>query len=87
MPAPSSQMFREALKNAYISNGLVDKIIDPLTKKLVNRTPAQIPPAAQKQINAIADAMAQVFITWQAAQVVEIPITSAPGSPSFGRLP
>ena len=87
MPAPASQQFLEALKISYKNQGFVKKVVSSESGDLVPSQPLELTPEGLKQCQAISDAMASVWKTWQAAQAVSIPTTSSAGSPSAGILP
>lgn len=87
MAAPISQQFSAALKASFITQGFVLRVVDANSGELVPAVPPQLTPEGAKMVQAISDAMASVWLTWQGSQVVDIPVTSAEGSPSIGNLP
>ncbi len=86
MPAPTSQQFLAALKIAFINQGLVKRVVSEQSGALVPSVPPELTPEGLKLAQATADAISSVLTTWQATQVVTIPVTSTAGSPSTGAL-
>jgi hypothetical protein len=86
MPAPTPAVLELALTNAYLSQGFVQQVVDPVSGNLVPSVPPVLPAALQKQVQAIAQALALVWATWETDTVVSIPETSPEGSPSVGVL-
>lgn len=84
MPAPTSAQLEQALTQAYLSQGFVKQVVSPISGELVPSVPPVLPDYKTKEVRAQATALSQVWATWQLATIVNIPVTSSPGSPSAG---
>ena len=84
MPAPSAVQVQVALKQALLNKGFTKKTY---VNGAIVEDPTSLPDALQKLVEAWAMGDANWFAAWQATQVVNIPVTSPPGSPSVGLLP
>jgi len=87
MPAPTIETFKTALTQAYLSQGFSKKVVDPISGNLINAVPPALPEAKAKEVMAQATALSQVWMAWQLSQVVTVPVTGVPGTPSTGILP
>lgn len=84
MPAPSQTQLELTIKNAMLSQGFVKRI--PQDGAIVE-VPGELPEDMENLAKALAIGISQTWATWQVTQVVSIPVTSVPGTPSVGILP
>ena len=84
MPAPSSGQIQLFLTNALLAEGFNNKTY---VEGVYTVDPTTLPPDMERLVKALSTGLSSQWKAWQAAQVVQIPITSTPGSPSVGILP
>ena len=84
MPAPTSVLIQNALKQALLDRGFTKKVY---VNGAVVSDPTTLPDGLQTLVEAFASGDNQWFTTWQASQTVLIPATSVPPLPSTGILP
>lgn len=84
MPAPSPAQIQTFLTNALIAKGFVKKTY--VSGALIT-DPTQLPEKLAELVSGISNGGAQQWTAWQTAQIVNIPVTSVPGTPSAGNLP
>lgn len=84
MPAPSAAQIKAFVKNALLKDGFNKKTY--VQGSLVS-DPTALPEDLDRLAGALSQGVADAWTAWQATQVVTIPVTAPPGSPSIGVLP
>lgn len=84
MPAPTVSSIEDYLTSALISQGFVKNSYD--SDDNLNEA-KELPDDMKRMVKGLASALSQQWSVWMSKDVtVVIPTTSAPGSPSTGRL-
>jgi hypothetical protein len=86
MPAPTLVQIQDALTQAYINQGFIKQTVDPVSGSLTPTVPPVLPDLKAKEVLAQAIAFSAIWTTWQAAEIVSIPVTATAGDPSTGIL-
>ncbi len=85
MPAPSAAVIRNELTKALLARGFTSKTHDLFGNVVEDKN--NLPDALKKMVEALASADSMWMGLWMQQQPVNIPVTSAPGSPSFAPGP
>ena len=83
MPAPTEASLEKFLTDALLEQGFGKMLYNPAGIP-IPVVPPELPDAMQKLVKAQARGISAQWRAWQATQIVTIPITSSPGSPSIG---
>lgn len=84
MPAPTQASLQNFMKQALLAQGFAKGSYDSQGNFV--QSPTDLPDDMDRMVRALAVALAAQWAQWQVSTVVEIPVTSAPGSPSVGIL-
>lgn len=81
MPSPTVSSIEDYLTSALISQGFVKNSYD--SDDNLNEA-KELPDDMKRMVKGLASALSQQWSVWQSQAVVNIPVTSSPGSPSTG---
>jgi len=79
MPAPSPTQIQNFLTTALLAKGFTKK---SYVNGALVVDPSKLPDKLAELVSGISNGLSQNWASWQAAQVVTIPVTSSAGSPS-----